>query len=143
MQTREFESNRSQLVSVFITVFQDAGYTLEQADLATGLIVARAPAEKRPLTIREFNPNTLLKFDFQETTFSGVILETSRTITVLVTEVTTNRTKARVSMMVQKKIGGFTTLQFSPHEGPETDPEQYQAIFSKIQQALFLKKNLE
>jgi hypothetical protein len=137
IQTREFESDKSRLLSVFITVFQDSGYTLEQADLPVGLITARTPIEERALTVQETASDRLVKL-FPDTMASGLTLKTSRTINVLVSEITAKRSKARVSMVAHKRIGDGVSSDVI-----ETNPDVYQAIFAKVQQGLFLKRNIE
>jgi len=139
IQTREFDSDKSRLVSVFITVFQDAGYIIDQADLATGLITARAPVENRLLALGEILPNT--KAEFLKTTPTNYKLQTDRTFNVLVTDIAAKRSKARVSINIQLKI--TPDKIFAPYSGLDTNADQYQAIFSKAQQGLFLKKNIE
>ena len=140
IQTREFETDKARLMSVFITVFQDQGYSIDNTELASGFIAAKMPSEMRLLSVREFNPNTPLKFDFQNNISSGFSLRTDRSINVLVNEISPNRSTVRVSINLKLGISPGT---FAPHQGLETNPDQYQAIFSKVQQGLFLKKNLE
>jgi hypothetical protein len=145
IQTREYDSNKSQLISVFITVFQDAGYIIDQADLSTGLITARAPVEKRLLTVGDVvtpDQRALIMAwsSLNLTNPSGHTLETLQTFNVLVTEITPKRSKARLSINLQMKISPGS---FAPHENLDSNPDRYQAIFSRVQQGLFLKNNLE
>lgn len=142
IQTREFETDKARLISVFITSFQDQGYVIDKADLGTGLITARTPLETKSLTIRELIPNPPLKFDFQLTTPSGHRIESERSINVLISELTATRSKARVTIVIRSKLVGPGT-NYTPNESTDTKPDQYQVIFSRIQQGLFLKKNTE
>ena len=47
IQSKEFESTKEDAFSAVMTVFQDLGYQVESADLATGFITASSPTQNK------------------------------------------------------------------------------------------------
>ena len=45
LQTRDFESSKDIVFPSVVSVFQDIGYTITSADIATGLVVAESTAD--------------------------------------------------------------------------------------------------
>jgi hypothetical protein len=141
IQSREFDANKEELISVFIGVFQDLGYTLNQTSVSAGLITATTPVQVKQLTVNDVFahlPVPILEVQKQMSVVQT--LNTYRTISVLISPIGDNRTRARVSLVVNAAI---SDPGFLPYQGVETDTTQYQLIFQKVQQGLFLKRNLK
>lgn len=47
IQSKEFETTKEEAFSAVMTVFQDLGYQIESADLATGFITANSPTQNK------------------------------------------------------------------------------------------------
>ena len=147
LQTRTFDADKVALLSAIVTVLQNEGHQINQTDFDIGTINA---------TTREDTRSVRLSSDFLATAFGDskdspffklvvpseyvVTLTSQRVISILVTEFSPTKSKVRLSMTVRAKLPGKVVL---PHEDIDTNPDRYQELFSKIQQALFLKRNLE
>jgi hypothetical protein len=140
IQTREFEADKARLISVFITVFQDQGYSIDNTDLATGFIAAKMPTEKKALTASEVFPESPFA-KVNPDLVTNISLVSDRSISVLVSEISSNRTRARVTINSKLRLTGGP--DFEMYDGIDSGASRYQFIFSRAQQGLFLKSNLE
>ena len=130
IQTREFEADKRQVMSALIAVFQDEGYRINQTDFDIGVVSATTPEEK------QFTEPTTILGLFEST----IPFTSQRTINAVVSEISPSRSTLRITMIVEAKT---LSPAVAPYSGTDTNPERYQSIFAKIQQGLFLKKNLE
>lgn len=123
LQTREFEATEEQAFSAVIGTFQDYGYTVNSADRATGLIIAKTTSDAEIMVM------------------TGVTRVEYNKATAFIEKVAQGRVKIRVSIVkyvsAKNAYGGG-----GEKEVVRTKPEMYKEIFSKIEQSLFLKKNL-
>lgn len=123
LQTREFDASEQQLFSATIGAFQSYGYAIQSADRSTGLVIAKTTSEA---TLNHFNGLTRVEYD---------------KATAFIEQIGENRMKIRVSIVkhvsAKSAYGGG-----GEKEAMRTKPEMYQKIFNKIEESLFLKKNL-
>lgn len=148
LQTREFEGNKAEAVSAILAVFQDEGFRIDKAELDVGLLTATMPEERRwvQIDLPAFGDINQWKFRYVEEkpkpslSNLGVTSVSIRTVNAVVSEASPGRSKVRLTIILDTKL---LFQPIGPHKGIDMDPEQYQRMFSKIQQALFLKKNID
>lgn len=121
LQTREYDADYVQVFAAVIGAFQTYGYTINQADRETGLISGKTP------TTAEMN------MMFVRNEYQGA--------TAFVEQVGKNRVKVRISLVKHVSASGSYGQQ-GEKEAAITRSEPYRDIFNKVQQSLFLKKNL-
>ena len=121
IQAKEFETSKKIAFAATLSVFQDLGYIVESASYETGLITAKSP------TKQSFIP------------FVGQVMKFVKA-TAFVEEVTPGRTKVRTNIVnSQNSSSGYGMIGES--ESPIETPDTYQDLFTKIQQAIFIRKN--
>jgi hypothetical protein len=148
LQTREYEADKKRLMATIVTVFQDEGYLVSQTDFDIGMVMATAPEETRGIKAVGVDPDSTafkLKYEYSDVkpTMSIVkspTLTTKRSFSALVTELSPSRSKVRLTIVVR---GEISLAGFNSHEDTDTSADRYQRLFSKLQQALFLKSNTE
>ncbi|MDO9050872.1 MAG: hypothetical protein Q7U70_05225 [Methylotenera sp.] len=123
IQSKEFETSRKVAFAATLSVFQDVGYTINSASLETGLITAKSPTKQ----------------DF--VLFVGQRMKDVKA-TAFVEEIVPNRTKVRISLVNSSETSNGYGMK-GGHEVPEEAPEMYQDIFAKVQQAIFVRKNIQ
>jgi len=121
LQTREYDSSKKIVFNSVLTVFQDNGYMISSAGMDTGLIVAKSPATQ------------------EGSQFTGFTYREQRA-TAHIDEISSGRTKVRINFVTFERLTYALTRQ--EHDVPIEDPQIYQDTFIKIQQAVFMKKNV-
>ena len=123
LQTREFDATPDQAFQAVISTFQDYGYAVTSADKATGLIMGKTTSDA---TISSFTGITRVEYN---------------KASAFIEQVAQNRVKIRVSI-IKYVSARASTGGGGEKEVVRTKPQVYQDIFNKIEQSLFLKKNL-
>lgn len=123
IQSKEFETSKKIAFAATLSVFQDIGYTVSSANLDTGLITAKSPTTQ---TLQIFVGQRMA--DIKATAY--------------IEEIVPNRTKVRVSLVNSVETSGGYGMK-GGHENPIETPEMYQDIFAKIQQGIFVRKNIQ
>lgn len=123
IQAKEFETSKKIAFAATLSVFQDLGYTVSSANLDTGLITAKSPTQQ----------------DFQ--LFVGQRMKDIKA-TAFVEEIVQNRTKVRLNFVNSTETSGGYGMK-GGHEAPIETPEMYQDTFAKIQQGIFVRKNIQ
>lgn len=122
IQAKEFETEKKVAFAATLSVFQDLGYIISSANLDTGLITGKSP------TKQSYNlwlgRNTMS--DIKATAF--------------VEEIVQNRTKVRLNFVNTSQTSTGYGMK-GEREFPIESPEMYQDTFTKIQQAIFIRKN--
>lgn len=119
-QAKEFETSKKIAFASTLSVLQDHGYIIGSASLDTGLISGKSPT------------NSSNKIFYRE--MSDV------KATAFVEEITPGRTKIRLNFVNStSRSGGYG--QRDDQDYPIEDPLEYQEIFAKIQQGIFVRKN--
>lgn len=122
VQSKEFETNKKIAFAATLSVFQDLGYIAESASFETGLITAKSPTQEKFVI------------------FVGPVMQYVKA-TAFIEEITPSRTNVRVNLVNSKRatISGRQREKEAPIETPDT----YQDLFAKIQQGIFVRKNIQ
>lgn len=123
LQTREFDASLEQCFSAVIGAFQSYGYTIQSADRATGLVIAKTTSDAEIMRL------------------TGVTRTEYQKATAFVEPIAENRMRIRVSIVKHVSATGAYGGG-GEKEAMRTTSHIYQDIFGKIEQSLFLKKNL-
>lgn len=123
IQSKEFETSKKIAFAATLSVFQDLGYTVSSANLDTGLITAKSPTKQ----------------DFQ--LFVGQRMIDIKA-TAFVEEIVSGRTKIRLNYVNSTQTSSGYGMK-GEHELPIETPEIYQDTFAKIQQGIFIRKNVQ
>lgn len=121
IQAKEFETTKNIGFAATLSVFQDLGYVVNSASLETGLINGKSP------TNQSFVP------------FVGQVMKDVKAI-AFVEEITPGRTKVRLNFVNSTSSSSGYGMR-GEHDIPIEDGVMYQDVFSKIQQAIFIRKN--
>ena len=120
LQTKTFDVGKDTAMRAVVAVFQDLGYIVQTTDNATGLITAKSPTEGN------FN-------------FFGIKMVDTR-VTATIEEIKKNSTQVRLNFVTSKRLSfGYGMKQ--ENETSIYDSNVYQDAFSKIRNAIFLRKN--
>lgn len=119
-QAKEFETTKKIAFASTLSVLQDQGYIIGSASLDTGLISGKSPTSSSN------------KFFYRE--MSDV------KATAFVEEITPGRTKVRLNFVNSTSRSGAYGQRDDQDVAIE-DPLEYQQIFAKIQQGIFVRKN--
>lgn len=122
MQTREFDATVEQAFSAVISTFQSYGYLIQSADKSTGMVLAKT--------------NSQADID----NFKGFVKTQYDKATAFIEQISQNRVRIRVSIV--KYVTASSMGYSGEKEAPRTNAKVYQDIFAKIQESLFLKRNL-
>jgi hypothetical protein len=121
LQTRDFEEGKGIVFPSVISVFQDLGYTIKNADKDTGLIMAESVA-KSDSTSRLFGVSSV-----SQTSATAFIEEIGRI------------TKVRLNFVtVNNKSYGYG--QTDREDTAILDGETYRNAFERIENAVFVRK---
>lgn len=121
LQSREFDAPKKVVFPSVISVFQDIGYTITNADIETGLISAESTADS----------------DFATKFWLG-ITKVSQTKATAFVEQIGNKTKARLNFVETKKTSSGWG-QTDQQDAPLLDAKLYQNAFEKIDSAIFVR----
>ena len=112
---------QKKLFSQVLSVFQDIGYTISNADIQTGLISAESSS----------------KSDFASKFWLG-ITKVSQTKATAFIEQIGNKTKARLNFVeIKKSSSGWG--QTDREDTPLLDAKLYENAFEKISNAIFVR----
>jgi len=121
LQSREFEATKEVVFPSVVSVFQDIGYTITNADLETGLISAESSSDSSFAT----------KFWFGFT-------KVSQTRATAFVEKIGKKTRARLNFVeIKKTSSGWG--QSDRQDTPLLDAKLYQNAFEKIESAIFVR----
>ncbi len=122
MQTRNYESAKKVVFPSVISVFQDLGYTVTNADLETGLISAESAAQS-DATSRLFGYTKVT-----QTKATGFV------------ETIHRDTRVRLNFVeVSQTSSGYG--QNDRHDTPILNAALYQNAFEKIENAIFIRSS--
>jgi len=122
IQAKEFETDKKIAFAATLSVFQDLGYIVNSASLDTGLISSQSP------TKQSFVP------------FVGQVMRDTKA-TAFVEQVAANRTRVRLNFVDSQHTSSGYGMRGQRDTAIET-PEVYQNAFTRIQQGIFLRKNV-
>jgi hypothetical protein len=126
LQTREYEDNYDIVFASTISVFQDLGYTINNADKATGLISGSSPTKtsgwlQKVLTSRTNRTNTR----------ASAFIETIGKMT-----------KIRISFVLSDKSSSVYG-QEDQNDVPLYDAVIYRNAFEQIENAIFVRSSAQ
>ena len=123
-QSHEYETTKRIAFDSTMSVLQDAGFIIESADFDTGFVTGKGTTQSR----------TAVWF--------GTMNEHVR-MTAFVEQRTSTVARVRVNLVESsQRKSVWNETQDVINEAGVRDPETYQQLFEKIDQAVFIKKNL-
>lgn len=130
MQTRTVDCQYSVAFASVVSVFQDLGFTIQSADINTGLICAQSTTELQ-------SPNS---FESMFSSATAIMRNTSGTAHV--ESFGERSTSIRMSFVSYRKstYAYGTALEDSKQV---TDAEFYRDFFEKIDKAIFIRNNIK
>lgn len=121
LQSREYRTTKDQVFSSVVTVFQDLGYQVSAADMASGFITAGSG-----------NKN---KTGFFEA-IGGMSSSGSSRVTAFIEQMPSGLTRARLNFMSTKNSSSMYGRS-SSKDRAILDPKTYQVAFERVEEALF------
>lgn len=121
LQSREYDSTKEIVFPSIVSVFQDLGYTITNADIRTGLISAESAAES-DLTSKLLLDKTSV----------------SQTKATAFVEQIGSRTRARLNFVEINRTSS-SQGQTDRQDMPITDAKIYENAFDKIDNAIFVR----
>lgn len=126
IQKRDYEVTSRIAFASVLSVFQDLGYIIDDADRETGFITAHSPSEDATALI-----DLLLE--------DGDVSVTRQTKTTAVIEaLTEDRTSIRLNFVVGKTESSQRSS--ATRDKPILDAETYRNAFDKIEDAIFIRQ---
>jgi hypothetical protein len=122
IQSKEFQTNKKTAFASTLSVFQDLGYVVSNASIETGLINGKSPTQQ------SFVP------------FVGQVMKDVKA-TAFVEEITPGRTKVRLNFVNSTQSSSGYGMR-GEQDNPIEEAEVYQDVFAKIQQGIFVRKNV-
>lgn len=122
IQAKEFETTKKIAFAATLSVLQDLGYITDSASFETGLITAKSPMKN------QFKP------------FVGKVMMVIK-VTAFIEEISPGRTKIRINFLDSRYVQNSYGRQ--EEERAIEEAEMYQSFYSKVQQAIFVRKNTQ
>ena len=123
IQSRSYEHSKDVVFPSVMSVFQDLGYSINSADINTGLITAESAADS----------DKKLKF------WLGITKVSQTKANAFIEEIG-NETKVRINFVVTKKKS-FGYGQTDREDEQILTPQPYQNAFEKIENAIFIRSS--
>jgi hypothetical protein len=126
LQTHDFDADKKVTFGSVMSVFQDAGYRIQAADLETGLITGIG-SSKGKVTYNLF----------------WGIGKSKKTpiVSAYIEEISSRMTRVRLNFVMGKVKSTLYSSQPQDEE-PIIDPVVYQDAFEKVSQAVFLRQSM-
>ena len=121
LQTREYETTKSIVFPSVISVFQDLGYTIDNANIATGLIKAESATQN----------SAALTF------WTGMAQNTQTAATAFIEEIG-GTTKVRLNFVTKTKTSTAYGRE-DQRDTPILSAEVYQNAFERVESAIFIR----
>jgi len=121
LQTREYDSTKEVVFPSVISVFQDLGYTVENADVTTGLIKALSATENSAWL----------------TAFTGATKNTQTAVTAFI-ETIGGVVKVRLNFVTKTRSSSAYGAQ-DQRDVPILDAQAYQNAFERVENAIFVR----
>ena len=121
LQSREYETTKEVVFPSVISVFQDIGYTISNADLQTGLISAESSSDS----------------DLASKLWLGITRVSQTKATAFVEQIG-DKTKARLNF-VEVNQTSTSWGQNDRQDTPLLDAQLYQNAFERIENAVFIR----
>lgn len=121
MQSRSYDTGKEIVFPSVMSVFQDLGYSINSADIVTGLITAESTADS----------DKMMKF------WLGITKVSQTKVNAFIEEIG-SETKVRINFVVTKKESSWYG-QEDREDDQILSPEPYQNAFEKIENAIFVR----
>ncbi len=121
IQSREFETTKALAFASVMSVFQDLGYVVSSADLASGFLTAKSPTMKKAIIVL----------------FSTGMKDSKST--AFIEELPNGKARVRLTFVESNRASGMYG-QSAESEKAILDPLVYQKAFEKIDEAIFVRK---
>ena len=118
-QKKQFETTKKIAFASVMSVFQDMGYTIKQANTDTGFIQASSPTKNMVL-------------------FGSHMSNTDAT--AFVEEINEKNSAIRLNFVQNKESSSGYGMK-SKSDKPVLDPKVYEGAFNKIQEAVFIRNS--
>ncbi len=132
LQTREFEHDKAVVFASTMSVFQDLGYIVNSADLATGLITTESPATSDRAT---FPARLTILPELMVWSDVTSVMQTKATAFI---EQIGNRSRVRLNFVITRQDSSVHG-QTSRRDTPILDATVYQNAFERIENAIFVR----
>lgn len=127
IQTREFEVSKDISFGAVVTVFQDLGYIIENADKDSGFVTARSATK-----------NTAGFLDF----LAGTTSSTNTAVSAYIDDLRENYTRIRLNFVnATSKSGQYGQSQRA--DDIIYDPAIYEHAFEKISEGIFIRQAIQ
>lgn len=127
IQARNFEADKPTAFRSVTSVLQDLGYTIQAADLNTGIITAQSPTTQDKSSEASW-----------AAAFGGVRTEGKTQVTATVEEFGAKQARVRLNF-VDKRFRSARNGQTATDEQAVHDPVIYANAFEKIGEAIFVR----
>ncbi len=137
LQTREFESPKKIVFASVVSVFQDLGYTIKNADLTTGFINAESAAQNASI-----GPEAEIFIGVLGGVLGGQPAQTTQSVeqtvaTAFIEEIG-DRTRVRLNFVTTRQSSSAQG-QNSRRDTPILDVRIYTNAFERIENAIFIR----
>ena len=129
VQAKNFETDKATAFRSVVSVLQDLGYVVGQANLETGIVTAESP------TKQDRSGGA-----FMDAMLSGVRTEGKTVVTASVEEFGSKTTRVRLNF-VDKKFRSAARGQQASDDIAVQAPLVYQNAFEKIGEAIFIRQS--
>ena len=137
IQTREFESPKKIVFASVVSVFQDLGYTIKNADLNTGFINAESAAQDMSI-----GPEAEIFIGVIGGVLGGKPTTTTQgveqTVATAFIEEIGNRARVRLNFVITRQLSSAQG-QNSRRDTPILDVKIYTNAFERIENAIFIR----
>lgn len=127
LQTREFDTSKETLFAAVVSVFQDLGYQLENADMGSGFITASSANRRR-------------------TNFGNMLMgqraSGNTRATAFIEQMPNGRARVRLNFLNTRRTSSMYG-QSHASDRPVLDAATYTATWEKIDEALFVRSALQ
>lgn len=121
LQAHEYKTTKDQVFASVVSVLQDLGYQVAQADMNSGFISAES-ANKNKTNVLE--------------AFAGMAASGHTRATAFIEQMSSSMTRVRLNFL-NTKSSSSAYGRASANDKPVLDPQTYQTAFNRIDQALF------
>lgn len=141
MQSRTIDCSYKVAYAAVIDIFQELGYIIQNSEFSTGLIVAKSSIDD--YTSGKWTPGkwTDGKWTPGEWTPNAESTMRWRTATAHIEELSNNQVLIRVSFIAHKQMSN-ELIKNSESSYAITSAQVYAKFYSKIDNAIFIRKNL-
>jgi hypothetical protein len=121
LQSHEYKTTKDQVFASVVSVFQDLGYQIQQADMGSGFITAES-ANKNKTNILE--------------AFAGMSASGHTRATAFIEQMPSGLTRVRLNFL-NTKNSSSAYGQSNANDKPILDTQTYQTAYNRIDEALF------